>query len=187
MNKTLALASLLLVAAFSSHAGDRFSMGLKVGGNIANLSEIPHAKSRFGMNAGVFTECLLSERWAISPELLYSRTGARFADKKRLDLDYLALPVLARLRLAGGHVNFDAGIQAGWLLGARYRDTSDNSKTWKVRNAEDMEFSLPVGVTLSDGSMMLQVRYFFALTPVIDSPEYKSYNELLQISVGVRF
>lgn len=101
----------------------RFEFGVKGGMNVSKVrSENKDADSSFktstGYHFGIMAHVHLNKKWAIQPEVLYSKEGyksniaGRTFDYK---LDYVNVPVLAQY-LAGNGFRVESGPQLGILV-----------------------------------------------------------------------
>lgn len=117
--------SLMIVAAlFFLVAGDRvygqnFQWGIKGGGNLSTFTGSGNQyysswSTQAGWNAGIFTNFFLGTHFAIAPELLFTREGAKIntsssqnninisTNSTHFRVDYLSLPIMAKFRFTGG-------------------------------------------------------------------------------------
>ncbi len=73
--------------------------GVKAGVNFASLgADAEDVKARTSIHFGAMAEFMLSDKFSIQPELVYSAQGTKFDDSDDLvtKLDYLNLPILAK-------------------------------------------------------------------------------------------
>ena len=91
---TLVVVVLMVVGA---KAQTEIVIGPKVGLNMTNISN-SDKKNKLSFHVGGFAEFRFNDYFAIQPELVYSRQGARDkinGDKLKLRANYLNIPVLA--------------------------------------------------------------------------------------------
>ena len=144
-------AALFLAATSGLCFAQSVESGVKVGANAARLPALElhegpgeaelDAKLRVGLVAGAFIAFNLTERFAVQPEVLFSRKGSRFEGhtedplpvEASLALDYVEIPVLARLSipsrgpraaylLAGPALGFSVGTSFRLNVGGQSRD-----------------------------------------------------------------
>jgi len=142
--------SLLLSAVSSARAVHGGVKGGVAFSNLSNLREALDAPSdvdintRVGVVVGPFVSFDVSELFAIQPELLFVTKGATAADESgelRATLNYIDVPILARIRparmhpfyvLLGPSVNFNVSAKAEEANGA----TNEEDIKDDVKNAE---------------------------------------------------
>lgn len=165
------------------------TVGPKVGFNVSNVSD-SDLNSKFSFHIGGFAEFKMSDFWAIQPELLYSRQGA--ADKingtkVKLRLNYLSIPVLAKLRV-WDHLSVDLGPELAFALNGK-RKAKDGGTTVKTsvdKNA--FALNLALGVSYNWDDLMFSARYNLGLSNALDEDVYgDNKNHVFQMSVGYRF
>ncbi len=170
--------SVLLVFAFSfTGQAQLFRLGVKAGPNFANFTggEI-QTKTRTSFHVGAAAELGLSKKFAIAPEFLYTSQGADVNGFGDINLDYVSVPVLARIYLVEEKFSIDLGPQFSFLV-ADAKEAFDN---------EEFDFAVAGGVTLNvTKSIFAQARYVAGLTEASKEAEIK--NSVFQLSVGYNF
>lgn len=173
-----AILTAVLFAAFGLTAQAQvFKLGIKAGPNFANLTggDI-QTKTRTSFHAGGAVELGISKKFAIAGELLYTSQGADVDGVGDFNLDYVAVPVLARIYLIEEKVSVDIGPQFSFLI-----DEAEES----FEN-EDYDFGVAGGVTVNiTKSLFAQARYVAGLTEASKDAEVK--NSVFQLSVGYNF
>ncbi len=168
MRKLFLLAIAVIGFTFSSQAQD-IKFGFKGGVNFATLNGDDvddNLDGRTGYHIGAVAQISLMETIAIQPELIYSAQGI-----DDLDIDYLNLPVLFKLKFAG-IASVEAGPQFGFVV----------NDSFEVGEPESFDLSGAVGAGVEFGGFFGQIRYNFGLTDVVEDAEAKNSN--FQISVG---
>ena len=152
----------------SSNAQD-IKFGFKGGVNFATVNgdAFDNIDGRTGYHIGAVVQLSIADKFAIQPELLYSAQGL-----DDLDIDYLNLPVLAKLKFAK-IFSVEAGPQFGFIV-------NDDFST--IVDEKEFDLSGAVGAGVEFGPVFGQLRYNFGLTDVIDNLDSK--NSTFQISVG---
>ncbi|MBT8210736.1 MAG: PorT family protein, partial [Eudoraea sp.] len=100
--------------------------GVRGGANFATITgdDTDNLDSRIGLFLGGTAEFeVVADKFAIQPELLYSMQGSEYSDSDggfdgRFKLDYLNVPVMAKVYVADGFF-LEAGPQIGFLLSAK--------------------------------------------------------------------
>jgi hypothetical protein len=177
--KKVALTILLAFAFAFTGQAQIFRIGVKAGPNFANLtgSDI-QTKTRTSFHAGAAAEIGLSKKWSIAPELLYTSQGADVDEFGDFNLDYISIPVLARIYLVEEKFAIDLGPQFSFLL--------DGDTIAEDFENEDYDFAVAGGVTLFvTKSFFAQARYTAGLTEASKDAEVK--NSVFQLSVGYNF
>lgn len=170
--------SMLMVFAIATTAQAQvFKLGVKAGPNFANLTggDI-QTKTRTSFHGGGAAEVGLTKKWSLAAELLYTSQGADVDDFGDLNLDYVSVPVMARIYLIEEKFAIDLGPQFSFLV-----DEADTA----FEN-EDYDFAVVGGVTLNvTKSIFAQARYVAGLTDASKDAEVK--NSVFQLSVGYNF
>lgn len=201
MKNTLIL--LLFLFSFTS-AFSQF--GIKGGANISNIAtdedNIEDLKSKIGFQLGAMVKINFTDFFAIQPELVYTRKGAKYeilgADVTS-NMDYLDIPVVLVLKPRDVPISFHAGPQFSYLLqtNVKYENATGTYETiYKVDrdNFEDFDLGFVAGLGIHFGKAILEFRYTRGLkdiekgTKIGDieiKPASKHFN--LQASLGILF
>lgn len=154
------------------------SFGIKGGVNFSNFrgDDADNFNVLTGFHAGLITEFSVFDFLSIQPEFLYSTQGAKTKDSD-YKLDYLTLPVLAKIYITDGF-NVHAGPQFGLLI-----SESDNFSGYK---SNTFDFSLAAGVEyfFSD-HLALQARYVSGTSTISEKAKIKNSN--IQLSLAYMF
>jgi hypothetical protein len=184
------------------------SKGIKVGLNMAKFtgSDAKDVTMRTGLAAGVFITYSLSDLIAIQPEVYYAMKGTKGKyfyppSGPTVDVtekfDYIEIPVLFKVQLAGGtsfKPSFYAGPELGILLSAKVKGEANGVSVENDVKSEtkSTDFGLIGGVgadyLMGSGKLTFDIRYDIGLAKVIDSsPAPKVYNSAITILVGYGF
>jgi len=189
MKKILLAAVMLLgtATAFAQHSVGSFTLQPKVGLNIATLTDIDNSKSRVDFAGGLEAEYQATDIFSLSAGLIYSRQGFKMDDTKIAGFtvkgdswspSYLNIPVLANVYVVKGlAVKF--GVQPGFMVDKD--DAGDAVKTF--------DFSIPVGLSYEFPTVpvVLDARYNWGVTKVIDAGDDSPKNSVFQITLGYKF
>jgi Outer membrane protein beta-barrel domain len=201
MNTMMRLASLvcgaILICASPSWAqGVRF--GAKGGVNIANQdvtgdNDPPSFDSRIATVAGGFVTLRLASWLDLQAEGLYAMKGARltvFGIKSAIEIDYLEVPVLGRVRFA--HRYYAAGGPSmGFAMRAKTRTTFGTStqELDVMDQVNRFDFGVAMGGGVEFGRVVIDGRYTLGLTDAdkdkTDSTQTK--NRAIAVTAGFRF
>ncbi len=143
---------LSLAVAQPSTEGRRFIAGIVAG---VNLSQIDGddlvGYDQIGLNAGARVATVLSERWQLSLELLFSQQGSRktrndppSAALESIRLNFVEVPLLINFQEWRFHVS--AGVSYARLINARVRDILGEDVTDTLAY-QDNNFFLLLGAT----------------------------------------
>lgn len=173
---------LILMIALGTAAASQaqvFKFGIKAGPNFANfsggVSDIDYSM-RTSFHAGLAAEIGIGEKFSVAPELLYTSQGADVDGVGDFNLDYVSVPVMAKIYIIKESLSFDVGPQFSFLI-----DEAEES----FEN-ETFEFAVGAGATLNiTKSLYVQGRYTWGLTEASRTAEVK--NTVLQFSVGYNF
>ncbi len=214
---------LILVAVLLSLNSQAQSfLGIRGGLSIATITEIQEEvdpdfelKNIAGLNLALFAELGLSDRFAIQPELNFLQKGsnveASFVGngdvKIKAILDYLEVPVLAKLKLgsekfrgyaiAGPSIGYALGGQAtATIAGVETKEKIEFDKDIDDDGVKDQRWDLSAVVGLGSalsagpGFLVLDLRYGLDFTDFSKFKDGKpegyqnSYNRNLSISLG---
>jgi len=193
---SLVCGALLLCASPSFAQG--FGIGAKGGVNIASedvqgADSAPSLDSRVGGVAGAFVTLPLLPWVGLQVEGLYSQKGARLNFQgvdSSIHLDYVELPVLARVRL--GHRYYAAGGPSmAFALRAKTR-TSFSGVTEEVDILDQIkrfDFGVAMGGGVVFGKLEVDGRYTLGFTDIDKdkSDATSTKNRTISITAGFRF
>jgi hypothetical protein len=170
-----------------------FKIGPKLGANISGNTGLQFEKGfNFGYHAGLFSEIMLTDKFGIQPEALWSQVNLIPASSfnqiyspslgqlQDIKLTYLSIPLLLNIRPVKP-MTIHVGPQYGILI--------DNSLP-VVANATNAfksgDFSMLAGIQLKVLSFRLYGRYAIGLTSISDLPSGDKWkSQTLQIGVGL--
>jgi len=133
----------------------------------------------FTLNAGVFAQIDLTNRFLVQPELLFTQAGAKYIEKAYLN--YIALPVMAKYKLSDAFC-LEFGPQIGYLVSAK-NDGNDVSAGFK-----DYALNLNIGVDyLINQNILVGVRYSHGLNNISSISGLDMKSRQFQLSVGYIF
>lgn len=160
------------------------SFGVKGGLNVASLSNSDDAKSLIGFHVGGFGEFMLTEQFAIQPEVMFSTQGASY-DGGDLKLNYINIPVMAKFYVTEA-ISVEAGPQIGFLMTA---EDTDGEDVKDQANSTDFGVGFGVAYNLTE-NMFLGARYTIGLNDIqkdLAPGEDGMQNGVLQASFGYKF
>ena len=175
--RTLLASALLLGLAPLAAAQPTF--GIRAGLNVADVSDIDFERvadfeideqPRLGFVGGVFVELPLTPTFSVRPEVLYSQKGARAVaadgaddDDVSLDLDYIEVPVLARLGVPASPT-LEVALLAGPSIGFRLNDNLDDIDDFGEDDAvTSTDYAAVVGGEIGSGPFFVDLRYTLGL------------------------
>ena len=122
---TLLLVSVFTVCFVNAQDMENMSFGVKGGLNVSSVTNTDqdgvNSKSLIGFHVGFFSEFMISDNFAIQPELLYSAQGVKLesdGDNGDVKLDYINIPVMAKYYVANTF-SLEFGPQIGFLVSAK--------------------------------------------------------------------
>lgn len=185
---TLAVVSLLVLGA---KAQTEIVVGPKVGLNVTNISN-QDAKNKVSFHVGGFAEFKFNDYFAVQPELLYSRQGARdkYDGVKQIErANYLNIPVLAKLYVMD-QLSVDLGPELAFALNAKsLLKTGGTTIKEKNKNINTLAVNFAIGVSYNWEDLMFSARYNLGLSNAYDKDiaDGNNKNRVFQLSVGYRF
>lgn len=162
MRKLLIASVLVLAPAFLFAQG--VGIGIKAGANFANLSTDNFSTSSItSYHVGAYVNIKFSEKWGLTPEVLWSAQGAELDDAE-LNTDYVTVPIMLRWRIIN-LISLEAGPQFNFLTNAElegFGDVKDDLKSNTTSLAVGALVHLPIGF---NGG----IRYVVGMSDLSDS------------------
>jgi len=170
-----------------------FKIGPKLGANISGNTGLQFEKGfNFGYHAGLFSEIMLTDKFGIQPEVLWSQVNLQSANNlsaiyspslgnlQDIKLTYLSIPLMLNIRPVK-LITIQAGPQYSILV--------DKSKSFAA-NAQSAfksgDFSMVAGLQLKVLSFRVYGRYAIGLSSINDlAANDKWKSQTLQIGVGL--
>ena len=206
------IALLIALIIFGLTQANAQNFGFKGGYNYSSFNgEVAKdntLKGLSGFYVGALLELPLGDVLSLQPEVIYSRQGAAWEQKnilgefkKDLKLDYLNIPVMAKVNL--GPLFLQGGVQFGFLVGKPEVSYTRGAQrvTEKVDKdayaAFDFGVGAGLGVNLSQ-HFFVEARYTHSLTNALDpnnnslknahiSDDNNFKNAVLSLGLGVKF
>ena len=202
LTRAAGLAALLILVCGSPALAQIPGLGVKGGINLATQKTSGEdggddgLKSLPALVAGVFMTFPIASWLEFQPEALYSVKGSKFEDEafvSKVLIDYLEVPMLARVSRRGGRLGYYAagGPYVALRLRARTR-TEFSGATEELDIAEDVE-RLDFGVSAGGGvewrSFVFDARYSHGVKDLDAdrSDEIKVTNRAITLTAGFRF
>lgn len=179
MKKLLFVVVLLLAGAVNAQT---LNFGAKAGVNFATLTgdDVDNIDSRTGFHLGLIGEVMLTDRFAVQPEVLYSAQGAE-ADGATWKLDYVAIPIMAKYFVTNG-LSLEAGPQISFNTTS---EVEADGESVELDDVKTTDIGLGVGLGYEFMKIFLQARYNMGLVDVVEDADVR--NSVFQISVGYKF
>jgi hypothetical protein len=196
MKKIILTTVLTLTISFINAQNKKdMSFGIKGGLNISSVSNVEvegvSSSSLAGFHAGFFGEFMISDKFAIQPEVLYSTQGVKLefdGGKGDLKVDYIIIPVLVKYYVADAF-SLEFGPQIGFLVSAEAKAAGESMDIKDEVKSTDISLDFGAGYNITT-NLMLGVRYNLGLTRVqkdMFSGESESKNSVFQIFLGYKF
>jgi hypothetical protein len=192
----------LLGAAPAPARAQGLEVGVKGGLNVATITFSgndagPSLDPRIGAVVGGFVTLPIAAWIEVQPEVLYAMKGGTLDDRgveSHVDLDYLDVPVLARISRRGAgrrHYYVAGGPSFGLRLRARSR-VDFGSSTEEIDISDDLErldLGIAVGGGVAFGAIVFDGRYTFGLTDIDrdKTDDVTMKNRTISVTVGVKF
>lgn len=194
MKKLLLTAAVMLASAasYAQHAVGSFTLQPKIGLNVATLTKADGADPRVGLVAGAEFEYQATDMFSLSFGALYSMQGCKgtvdsdlgSADAT-LKYDYINVPILANVYVAKG-LAVKLGIQPGFNVSSKVKaKASGVSAETDASGVKDFDFSIPVGLSYEFSNFVIDARYNFGVTKVMEN--FDSKNSVFQFTLGYKF
>jgi Outer membrane protein beta-barrel domain len=179
----------LLLAAVCTIAQAQVNIGVKTGLNRYALTGDDQSYKN-SLHAGVFAQIPLNGLLVIQPELLFSSEGNAFEEndiKSGQYLGYVNIPVMLRLNTKGGFYA-EAGLQFGFLLSAKYKETgSKDEDIKKYFKGSNLSLGAGAGYQFKMG-LGIGARYNFGLSNLMKDKSFDAMKSIgLQAGIFYTF
>jgi hypothetical protein len=160
MKKTIIVLTLLCIFNCSFA---QVRLGLKAGGNLANIDGFDKSKMKLGLHAGPVLQVNLAKLLFIQSEFLYSVKGSRSdstqtSSSATLNLNYITLPVLFGFR-PSPNLSVKLGPEIGRLLSAKSEEDGSSRDLSSFYNDFDLGADLALAYTFKKISLDLRYNY----------------------------
>ena len=206
------IALLIALTIFGLTQANAQNFGFKGGYNYSSfngdVAKDNTLKGLSGFYIGALLELPLGDVISLQPEVIYSRQGAVWEQKdilgefkKDLKLDYLNIPVMAKVNL--GPLFLQGGVQFGFLVGKPETSSTINGLRVTEQVDKDAYASFDFGVGAGLGvnlshHFFVEARYTHSLTNALDpnnnslknahiSDDNNFKNAVLSLGLGVKF
>lgn len=199
MKKSILIIAVVLFGTTTLSAQEYWNFGVKGGVNFSTVTGdyIDSPKSRTGFNIGVLAEIPIADRFSIQPEVLYSAQGfteasidqdnfADIDDNVEYQLDYIQVPVLAKIYLIDG-LSLQAGPSFNFKVNEEWDYTPlEEGNDVELDEAQSFEFGGAAGLEYKfNNGFFVQGRYSYGFTDVIEDSEIN--NSTIQAGIGYTF
>jgi len=218
--KKVLLTAAIAVLSFATTQAQEIKFGVKAGLNVSTIggdfgvSEFDSdlredTKSAIGFHIGGLAEIMLSDKFALQPELMFSQQGAKveftdvvdpeFSFEQTTTLSYVNLPIMAKFYPVEGF-SIEVGPQFGFLVSDNDDFTNDSTPDPEdAPEYKSFDYGVNVGVGYKmETGLMFQLRYNIGLADIDDVPDgldglgvlgntFSRKNRVLQVSVGYMF
>ncbi len=183
-----------------SASAQNFHYGIKGGLNLAVQSKIAdyynNENIRTGMQAGIFGNYAISDRFSLQSEFLYEQKGSK-TNLITNKYDYLSIPILVKYSIGKSlrtplMFNFDAGAYGAYLVNAESGLTSTESTGFidLLGNSNKMQAGVLTGIEiaypLDKNAINLDIRLELGLSDYAKNIDNKN-NKLVSITLGYQF
>lgn len=154
-------------------------IGIKAGANFTD-QEVTHVSTKTvtDFHVGAYINLNFSEKFGITPEVLYSANGSQWEDVK-VDYDYISLPVMLRI-MPAEFLSLEAGPQFSFLTKAEVEgigDVKDQLKTNDFGLAFGVGLHTPIGLNVG-------ARYVYGFTDISNVSGESIKNRTFQVYLG---
>ncbi|WP_445456259.1 porin family protein [Flavobacterium sp. HNIBRBA15423] len=185
MKKVLVFVAIATFGFLEKTSAQDIKFGLKTGLNIANITGSDADKNNlFGIHIGAISEIIVSDKFSVQPELLYSSQGSEIGNSFKIKLDYLTLPIMAKYYVMP-KLSLELGPQVSFLLSDKIEFEGAGS-TDAETDAASTDIGLNAGAGYKfDSGIFMQARYNFGITTISENPDIR--NSVFQLSLGYQF
>ena len=184
----LAVVALASLTASAQQGVGTWSVTPKVGFNLATVTD-SDAGMKFGVVTGADLTYQLAEKFALSAGAFYSMQGAKDKDDGATftsKLDYINVPLLASYYVIPG-LAIKVGLQPGFNLSHKTKvEYQGHSSEEDIPTFKSFDLSIPIGASYEFNDFVIDARYNFGLTKLVDQPGNSSKNSVIQFTVGYK-
>jgi hypothetical protein len=178
MKKASVLLMAMIMVPFLINA-QGIGIGIKAGANFANqdIKDVS-IKTATDYLVGAYLNINFSDKFGITPEVLYSAYGSKWNDVK-VDFDYISIPLMLRykpIRL----LSLEVGPQFSFLKNAKKENENDFMDQLKNN---DFGLVVGVGIHLPLG-LNAGARYVWGFTNISDVSAESIKNRTFQVYLG---
>lgn len=194
--KKLILSLTLLAGASVAAQAQSIKFGVKAGASLTNFTgkDSDGNSNKFGFNGGVLANFGINDMFSIQPEVLYSMKGVKEdGGSGKLNLNYIDIPVLAKIATGETGIFFELGPQVGFLASAKLKDDNSSQDAKDLFKSVDFGYAAGVGFQAASGPIV-GLRYNGAFTNTFKAVnvfgtnvEPNSKNSAFQLYVGYMF
>ncbi len=179
--KNLILSAVFLLIPLAIEA-QGIGLGIKAGANFATPSvENISIKTATDFHLGGYLNLNLSEKFGITPEVLYTAYGSKWDDIK-VNFDYIAIPIMLRYKPVS-LLSLEAGPQFSFLTNAKKEDVGSIKDQLKNN---DFGLGFGAGLNLPLG-FNAGLRYVLGFTNISEVSTGSIKNRTFQIYLGLTF
>jgi hypothetical protein len=194
----LLLAAALLVPMSADAQG--ISVGIKGGALFSSIPKFSDTVDesgidvgqRVGVAGGAFLTLSLLPGFAIQPEVLFVQKGTKVSVEgtgfdMRVRLDYIDIPVLARLSVGAGVARVYVFGGPSFNVNVKAENTTDSESEDITDEVEKHEISAVVGLGIEVGKFLVEGRWMEGLKNVATDSDVDLKNRTFAIMAGIRF
>lgn len=196
--KKLVLSAAMAVCLLSFVHAQDIKYGVKGGLNFAGaITDYPTiGGTKTSIHLGVVAEIVLTDKFSVQPELLYSGQGFKeetISGDNTTKLGYINIPIMAKYYIVD-NLSLEVGPQFGFLASAKNDEVDDIKDTFK---GFDFGLNIGAGYKLSSG-LNFALRYNLGLSQISEDLSVNPFladlieifdikNSVFQLSVGYMF
>lgn len=162
--------------------------GIKGGFNHATIvGDASGVEPKNSFHIGAFVIIKSSEKFAVIPEVVYSKQGAQVSGNSNLKVnyDYLNFPLMLTFYPTQNFF-LQAGPQLGFLLSAELTDGTDSENVKDQLNSTDLGLGFGIGVDLQSVILQARVNAGLSNTAKNAADGEKFPNQVIQLSIGFK-
>jgi hypothetical protein len=176
---------LAVVLVSGTATAQHLNFGIKGGVNIYKVKNENNVKydNTVGFHAGLLAHIHLEKPFALQPEVVFSRQGAKSPSVNgELILDYVNVPFMFQYMFDNGF-RFQAGPQVGFLINAKSKLGSLTSDVKSSFNKVDFGIGGGLSYVHPPSGFGVDARYNYGLSNINENNSVKSYNRGFQLGV----
>lgn len=177
----------LLFATLCQYAmAQSIQFGALMGGNLSWIAAKENtvkstSDSKFGMMLGCYIRKVVSDKFALQPELMFAGYGGKFSTEKE-KVNYIALPVLAKMNFTDEIFGL-TGPQVGVMVRAKNEAGDNLSSKYKTLYAS---WLFGLGYSFNEIGLDAAIRYNLGLSNIAEASDITMNMNAFQFVLAYR-
>ena len=188
-------AMMAIVSANAQHREGEFSIQPRVGVTFSTLTDNDDAKMKINLTYGAEYEQYITDQFSLAGGVLFTNQGFKFDDGDgTLNNYYFAVPITANYYVVPG-LAVKAGLQPAYRVKTNMKIDGQSYDLDKVVDflfgdsdvkMNNLDLSIPVGLSYEYNNFMLDARYNFGLIKLFSGVDNSVFNRVITVTLGYK-